>query len=594
MPVVAVAIGASAAWADSIAPSRAWYVARNGPPGWRLLERMAESIEFSEVRSQVGDDPRWAQAAFDDSAWPVIARGKPPYVPTHAGIMWLRFRVRWTSPTGHLPEGLNLLFLTASYDLYWDGVRIGENGVPGNSREEEVEGLIECQAALSPAMTGPGEHLLAMRLSSYHTRDPGGYSPLVTIVMAPSEFEAGFRRDNVLPIMACGALFTIALAALVMWLIAARRRVLLLFSGMCFCGGLMELARWYALAYVYPYSWQYDFELVVAGAGLALSLCLAAVMIDEWRVPRGRWWLAAVLVGDGILAVHAAPQIYYLAAQFIGVSIWFVLGCCVWAAMRRKPSVWAVAAAVGTSGVLLWDDPSHFVGLDFFQRFLPTTLGVLLAIALRLRAERRQVQETRLTAARLEIELLKKNLQPHFLMNTLTALAQTVEEEPTRAVNLIDDLAQEFRTLARVSGERTVSLAEELELCRAHLRVMQARTDVAWRLDVDGVDVAAGVPPALFLTLIENGFSHQRARKDDATFTLRAAALDRGVRYTFRSPGEVTAETNRVKGGTGMRYVRARLEESFPGAWRLDQGEVDGGWETVIELRDGAPKPGAA
>jgi hypothetical protein len=47
----------------------------------------------------------------------------------------------------------------------------------------------------------------------------------------------------------------------------------------------------------------------------------------------------------------------------------------------------------------------------------------------------------------------------------------------------------------------------------------------------------------------------------------------------------VTAETKRAAGGTGLRYVRARLEESFPGAWSLSQDAVPEGWETIIELR---------
>jgi LytS/YehU family sensor histidine kinase len=216
-------------------------------------------------------------------------------------------------------------------------------------------------------------------------------------------------------------------------------------------------------------------------------------------------------------------------------------------------------------------------------------VGIIGAFALQLRRERREARQARLTAARLEIELLKKSVQPHFLMNTLTALAQTVEENPARAVKLIEDLADEFRRLAAMAGEKQIPLARELDLCRAHLGVMRARTDVEWKLDAEGVDETAAVPPALFLTLIENGFSHQRARKGANTFTLRAAAGPNGVRYTFRSPGTITATPGRAEGGTGLRYVRARLEESFPGAWQLLQSAVPDGWETVIELTATAP-----
>jgi hypothetical protein len=56
------------------------------------------------------------------------------------------------------------------------------------------------------------------------------------------------------------------------------------------------------------------------------------------------------------------------------------------------------------------------------------------------------------------------------------------------------------------------------------------------------------------------------------------------IRYVFLSPGAVTSDKNRAVGGTGLRYVCARLEESSHDAWKLTQGAVPGGWETVIEL----------
>jgi len=576
-----------AARAQPTAPAknaRSWYAAKQPTSAWRLLHRIAEPVEYSEVRLNVGDDPQWAQANFNDSAWRVIARGNPPWVPTHAGVMWLRFRVRWNQPTGRLPEGLHFLFLSGSYQVYWDGVKLGANGVPANRREEEVEGLMEYHPGLPQELTGPGEHQLALRLSTWHATDPYPFTPLLTIVMAPEVFDADFRRDNVLPMMAFGALFAIALAAGIMWIVAARRRVLLLFAGMCFFAGLMEATEWYLLAYIYPVSRLFSLEIAVGATGLLLGVFLVAVLLEEWDVPRKRWWLGLLLLLDAGLIARVYPQIQRVELQFIAAAFAWILGTSVWAGLRGRRGVWIVVFAVGTSAFLLWRDPKHFVGLDFFQGFMPTALGLLLTIALRLGAERRQAQEMKLTAARMEIELLKKSLQPHFLMNTLTALAQTIEENPRAAVQLIGDLAAEFRALARYAGEKQISLAQEIELCRAHLRVMSVRTERTWRLDCMGINPAALVPPALFLTLIENGFSHQQAVDGATTFTLQASESGRGTCYTFLSPGRVRAASPDPTGGTGLRYVKARLEEAWPGNWRLTQRETGGGWETSIEL----------
>ncbi|MDO8543327.1 MAG: hypothetical protein Q7S40_23055 [Opitutaceae bacterium] len=55
-------------------------------------------------------------------------------------------------------------------------------------------------------------------------------------------------------------------------------------------------------------------------------------------------------------------------------------------------------------------------------------------------------------------------------------------------------------------------------------------------------------------------------------------------RYVFLSPGEVHAPPGRPAGGTGLRYVKARFDESFPGGWTLVDGPAADGWQTVIEI----------
>ena len=190
----------------------------------------------------------------------------------------------------------------------------------------------------------------------------------------------------------------------------------------------------------------------------------------------------------------------------------------------------------------------------------------------------------------MEIELLKKNLQPHFLMNTLAVLAEVVQQNPRVAARLIEDLADEFRTVARVSAEKLIPLAQEIELCRAHLRVMSVRAGRTWNLDTDGLDEAALVPPAVFLTLIENGFAHQCATNDEARFALRAHRAAAALRVTyFCRPAKCRGMPAGLRAAPGCADVKARLEESFPGRWTLTGEHVAGGWQTTIELNGAGP-----
>jgi hypothetical protein len=336
----------------------------------------------------------------------------------------------------------------------------------------------------------------------------------------------------------------------------------------------------------YDYDWHYPFRVGMIYLAGILGACLIAFVGIHFKVPRLRWLLGIHVLAT-IVILNWPRELYYLPLSERSGTVMlvaFLLSSLTagWAVMQQQPGALMVLIGCLLSAVT----GGHFIEGRFFPAFLPTMLGLLGAVALRLRAEARAGQEAQLTATRLELELLKKNLQPHFLLNSLTALAEVVEREPTVAGKLIGDLAGVFRALARMSGEKQVSLAQELDLCRAHLRVMSIRTSIEWRLETRNLSPGDAVPPALFLTLIENGYIHQRVQGPAAVFELSAAPSPGGTVYTFISPGEVRLQPDRPDGGTGLRYVKARLEESFPGRWTFTHGpHPAGGWATVIELR---------
>src|SRR3546814_2375365 len=93
----------------------------------------------------------------------------------------------------------------------------------------------------------------------------------------------------------------------------------------------------------------------------------------------------------------------------------------------------------------------------FLDRWLYVgfSLVLILFFADHVRLHFRTVRErdtARYAAQRLELDLLKQHLKPHFLMNTFTALAGWIEESPRTAVRMVDGLADECRKLVDVSG----------------------------------------------------------------------------------------------------------------------------------------------
>src|SRR5262245_59005727 len=105
---------------------------------------------------------------------------------------------------------------------------------------------------------------------------------------------------------------------------------------------------------------------------------------------------------------------------------------------------------------------------------------MLFALLLRMREEQSRARQTLLRSAQLEVQLLKRSIQPHFLMNALTSILEWVEVEPKRAARFIEALADEFRLLSKISAEKLIPLELEVQLFRTHLSVMSLQREISF------------------------------------------------------------------------------------------------------------------
>jgi hypothetical protein len=555
----------------------------------RDLNTFAANTQQSELRFKVGDDPAWASPAFDDSAWAVADRNN--VLRKNAGVFWVRFRTRAKDPGQPLPTGV-FVVETAASEIFWDGVLVRRCGEPGPDRAHEIPGQVYSLFDLPGSAVGPGEHVVALRMSTYWFNRPDPTMNLFISSVESSNTAHMMLREMLIPMLGVGALALFGLAAITFWATAGRPRGVLLFAGLNLGGAITLFAIHVRHIFPVPYSWSYPVwtatEILVA----ITSACLVALVLVQFDLPRRRWLagaFVALLVADGIrqaLVYHMIEPVKVMVESWRAAFL-VSSALLIWALVRRRTGAAYVLVATVVAGLWYEHDPEEFLSENFLLTMLPILLGFILVIGLDLSAERRQAREARLTAARLELELLRKSLQPHFLMNTLTAVSQAMEENHHSAARLIDDLAAELRELAQFAEHKEVPLDRELDLCRAHLRIMSVRTEKPWRLETEGIDPGAMVPPALFFTLIENGFTHQQPIAGATAFRLRSETVDGGRRHVFFSPGKVRTSPPRPAGGSGLRYVKARLNECWPGGWRFDHGPVDGGWETRVELRAG-------
>lgn len=178
-------------------------------------------------------------------------------------------------------------------------------------------------------------------------------------------------------------------------------------------------------------------------------------------------------------------------------------------------------------------------------------------------------QESERLKQEAELIQLRGRLQPHFLRNTLNAIAALVSDEPGEARRLLATLA-DLLSDSLESGEAMHTLDEELTWLRRYAEILTKRfhgsLSFAWDVSRDVVQTV--VPTLLLQPLVENAVFHGALSRDCAgEVAVRArACAEGGVEIVVEDNGPGIATDWEHAPGIGLRLVRRRLELECPNA----------------------------
>ncbi|TGL72130.1 7TM diverse intracellular signaling domain-containing protein [Leptospira jelokensis] len=202
------------------------------------------------------------------------------------------------------------------------------------------------------------------------------------------------------------------------------------------------------------------------------------------------------------------------------------------------------------------------------------------------KAERRMVaykaklQDAKLVSSRLEVELLKNNIHPHFLLNSINSTIIWLDEDPETAKLLLTSLSDELRAILKLSNKKTIPIKEEVEICKRYLEIMSLRKESKFEFLTEGIGLKDVIPPIVLLTLVENGVTHGYQGKNAGSFILKKKKEKNKTKYILFNDGLPTTKSDSL--GTGIKYIKSRLQEAFPNKWEFTSRLVMGGWENTI------------
>ncbi|MFO0682668.1 MAG: histidine kinase [Sandaracinus sp.] len=292
----------------------------------------------------------------------------------------------------------------------------------------------------------------------------------------------------------------------------------------------------------------------VVDAGLCAAFCLVAPA--AWR--------------------RAAAQVRRAPGAWIGAYGTFAL-----AAAGLVVAAVLATRALGLAGTYVVDPPA----LGMLWVILSVGgwgVGRDIDLELGIESAERRAERLALEAERASLVAMRAQLDPHFLFNTLNAIAEWCREDPERAEKATLELAAMLRTILEGSRLPSWPLARELALVEALTRLYAARDETRYRFVLSLPSAGAAdveLPPMLLLPLVENAITHGPSAGHAGEVHVAIALDAHEVRVRVDNPG---AFRGRREGGQGIAMVERRAALAYGASARFAIGAE--GTRTVATL----------
>lgn len=235
-------------------------------------------------------------------------------------------------------------------------------------------------------------------------------------------------------------------------------------------------------------------------------------------------------------------------------------------------------------GPLMMFRPGEMVA--FFGGLL--LMGMNLGVKLYFRSQEATKAITQIEKHALERQLqyLKYQVNPHFLMNTLNNIHALVDIDPERAKASVVELSKLMRYVLYEGNNRLTPLSREVQFLRNYVQLMSMRYtgNVSISLDVPEVLPDSMLPPLLLVIFVENAFKHGISYRTKSFVEISLQPHGDRLLFSCRNSRPEIKHDENMKGGVGLSNVRRRLDLLFPGNYTLDIKEQEDTYTVHLDI----------
>ncbi len=323
--------------------------------------------------------------------------------------------------------------------------------------------------------------------------------------------------------------------------------------------------------FLFKLGWLHDTDRALRSSAIEIVLYIAALLFTvEWLLPRffyraayGRFGLGLGLV---VLAGGTANMVFQLRL------------------MDSNPLEYQANIARYKEVFYYWFWSNLATG-SYLMIFLVALGGCALRLAYDRVVTARQLADLEATHLRSELEILKNQINPHFIFNALNAIYYKIDRSNGAARSLTEQFSALLRYQLYECNEAGVEIEKEIGFIQNYVCLQTERSGEVVKVSCSGFGSMTGftIPPHVLAPLVENCFKHVSRWDDRENFITLTCSLEER-RFYFRALNSYDPAKKSEWCGIGLVNTRKRLELLCRDRFTLSTTENGNHFETTLTI----------
>lgn len=227
---------------------------------------------------------------------------------------------------------------------------------------------------------------------------------------------------------------------------------------------------------------------------------------------------------------------------------------------------------------------------SIFSSLIVLTIGGGLKITkewFRNEQMKKEVESEKLQA---ELALMKSQINPHFLFNTLNNIRSLVRKNSQKSDAAIVKLSQLMRYMLDDAASENVPLEKEIEYLQNYIDLQRLRLSERVDIQFEIVRNSPGypIPPMLFIPFVENAFKHGVSYIDDSKVDIKLVVNADSLIFSVYNSLSIRKEEHKISregGGFGLKNIKSRLDILYPKQHDLTIVSEDGLYKVDLYIK---------